>query len=231
MEALASKFDVIAVTLRHFDEGDIGGFGLNTHADDLIELLNELDERKPVHIVGWSYSADVVLNALVKQDFSVEKVFLYEPGYPGCLLESELNLWQSDANSMFGPVFAEFHRGDLPSAVVSLIDGSGNRKGYFQSQSEVVRELQLAKSYTLAYQLNQKEQPLIDINGLSSSKVPVVFGYGENTRDLFKLVTIRSSELLNNAKLIKISSENHMLPQDDPIQFSNYIENLFLSQG
>ncbi len=75
-EALASKFDVIAVTLRHFDEGDIGGFGLNTHADDLIELLNELDERKPVHIVGWSYSADVVLNALVKQDFSVEKVFL-----------------------------------------------------------------------------------------------------------------------------------------------------------
>ncbi len=81
-------------------------------------------------------------------------------------------------------VFAEFHRGDLPSAVVSLIDGSGNRKGYFQSQSEVVRELQLAKSYTLAYQLNRKEQPLIDINGLSSSKVPVVFGYGENTRDL-----------------------------------------------
>lgn len=52
LEALASKFDVIAVTLRHFDEGDIGGFGLNTHADDLIELLNELDERKPMHIVG-----------------------------------------------------------------------------------------------------------------------------------------------------------------------------------
>ncbi|NVK74878.1 MAG: alpha/beta hydrolase [Oceanospirillaceae bacterium] len=224
---LVADFEVVSITLRCFDESDVEGFGLNTHADDLAELVNQLSKDKAVNIVGWSYGADVVLNALVKHDLSVAKVFLYELGYPGCLQEPELGTWQRDANKMFGPVFEHFSQGNLVQAVESLIDGSGNEQGYFHSQSEAVKALQLAKKYTLSYQLNQKEQPLINAETVSKINVPVVFGYGENTRDLFKLVTVRTSELLGNSQLKELLGESHMMPQEKPKEFSQYIKNLF----
>lgn len=227
LEYLASDFEVVSITLRCFDEGDVEGFGLNTHADDLAELVNQLSKEKAVNIVGWSYGADVVLNALVKHDLSVAKVFLYEPGYPGCLQEPELGVWQLDANKMFGPVFEHFSSGNLAQAVESLIDGSGNEQGYFHGQSEAVKALQLAKKYTLSYQLNQKEQPLIDAETVSKINVPVVFGYGENTRDLFKLVTVGTSGLLSNSRLKELLGESHMMPQEKPREFSKYIKNIF----
>ena len=224
---LTADFEVVSLTLRCFDEGDVEGFGLNTHADNLAELVNQLSEDKAVNIVGWSYGADVVLNALVKHDLSVAKVFLYELGYPGCLQEPELGAWQLDANKMFGPVFEHFSSGNLAQAVESLIDGSGNEQGYFHGQSEAVKALQLAKKYTLSYQLNQKEQPLINAETVSKINAPVVFGYGENTRDLFKLVTVRASELLGSSQLKELRGESHMMPQEKPKEFSQYIKNIF----
>ncbi|MEP7729422.1 alpha/beta fold hydrolase [Marinomonas primoryensis] len=231
LEYLASDFEVVSITLRCFDESDVEGFGLNTHADDLAELVNKLSKDKPVNIVGWSYGADVVLNVLVKHELSVSKVSLYEPGYPRCLQESNFGAWQLDANKMFGPVFEHFSSGNLAQAVESLIDGSGNEQGYFQRQSKAVKELQLAKSYTLSYQLNQKEQPLIEADTISRVSVPVVLGYGEKTRDLCRLVTVRTSELLNNSEIKEILGESHMMPQEKPREFSKYIKNILSSQS
>lgn len=231
MGELESDFDVVSVTLRHFNETETGGFGLNTHAEDLAELLSNLAKHKPVNIVAWSYGADVVLNALSKQDLPVSKAFLYEPGYPGCLQESGLNAWQLDANAMFGQVFEHFSNGNLDLAVESLIDGSGNRQGYFQCQSKAVKELQLAKSHTLVHQLNQQEKPSIDIATVSKIRIQVILGYGQDTRDLFKLVTVRTSELIEKTELIEILGESHMLPQENSHKFSNYIKSIFLPQG
>jgi pimeloyl-ACP methyl ester carboxylesterase len=231
LEYLAPDFEVVSITLRCFDESDVGSFGLNTHAEDLAKLVNELPKDKPVNIVGWSYGADVVLNALAKQELSVSKVFLYEPGYPGCLQEPHLSAWQLDANKMFGPVFEHFSNSNLEKAVELLIDGSGNKQGYFQNQSKTAKELQLAKSYTLVHQLNQKEQSLINTEFISEISVPIILGYGENTRDLFKLVTVKTSELLNNAELKEIPGESHMLPQEKPREFSKYIKNILSQQG
>lgn len=229
IEYLESYFEVISVSLRHFEGLAIGGFGLNSHADELTELLHKLLNHKPVNIVGWSYGADVVLNLLAKQDLPLSKVFLYEPSYPGCLQGKQKDDWSVDANAMFGKVFEHFSKGNLELAVESLIDGSGNKHGYFQTQKESIKDLQLAKAYTLVYQLNQQEQPLINPVSLSKIKVPMVFSYGTKTRDIFKLVT-RSAVLLSaKATLKEIFGENHMLPQENPKEFSRHIKSIFLS--
>lgn len=226
LEYLTSDFEVVSITLRCFDESDVEGFGLNTHATDLAKLVNELSKDKSVNIVGWSYGADVVLNALVKQVLPVSKAFLYEPGYPGCLQEPHLSAWQLDANKMFGPIFDQLSNDNLEKAVESLVDGSGNKQGYFQNQSKAVKALQLAKSGTLKHQLNQKEQPLINTDTISRVSIPIILGYGEQTRDLFKLVTVRTSELLINAELKEILGESHMLPQEKPKEFAKYIKSV-----
>lgn len=230
VEYLKSDFEVVSVSLRHFEGPETGGFGLNSHADELAELLHKLLKYKPVNIVGWSYGADVVLNVLAKNDLSIPKVFLYEPGYPGCLQGEPLEDWQADANAMFGKVFEHFSSGNPELAVESLIDGSGNKQGYFKSQSKSVKELQLSKAYTLAYQLNQQEQPAIDPLSISKITVPIVFGYGQETRYIFKLVTRSAAQLSDKAELHELSGESHMLPQENPEEFSRLIKSIFLPQ-
>ncbi|MBF4281125.1 alpha/beta hydrolase, partial [Vibrio anguillarum] len=61
---LAQYFDVVSVTLSHFDNDHSLSFGLNSHAQELYDLVKKLVSDKPVNVVGWSYGADVVLNMI-----------------------------------------------------------------------------------------------------------------------------------------------------------------------
>ena len=171
IESLRFDYEIIAVTQRHFSGEDEGGFGLNTHADDLATFLSNLCEQKKAHIVGWSYGADVILNMLIRHSIDLSSIFLYEPGCPGCLSSADIDLWTSDANNMFGRVFEYFLQNDLESAVKALIDGSGNKKGYFMSQPEAVKTQQIKKSKTLAYHSRFAQ------NNLSSKNTTKAMGF------------------------------------------------------
>ncbi|WP_375058258.1 alpha/beta fold hydrolase [Zobellella sp. DQSA1] len=231
IEYLESHFEVISVTLSHFEKPEECGFGLNTHADELAELVRKLLASKSVYIVGWSYGADVVLNMLAKEDVAVSKVFLYEPGYPGCVKENDMGVWAADASAMFGKVFEHFSNDNLELVVELLIDGSGNRLGYFQSQNKDVKNLQLSKAYTLASQLNQQEQPVINAQNISNIKVPISFGYGLESRAIFRLATVSSAESSEISTLVGIEGEAHMFPQESPKKFSNYIKEIIGNKG
>ncbi|WP_249255380.1 hypothetical protein [Vibrio cidicii] len=114
---MAQYFDVVSVTLSHFDNDESLSFGLNSHAQELCERVKKLVSDKPVNVVGWSYGADVVLNMIATSQLPLSKVFLYEPGYPGCVQEDEMKTWVADAESMFEPVFNHVNQGNLSSAV------------------------------------------------------------------------------------------------------------------
>ncbi|AIA75797.1 alpha/beta hydrolase [Halomonas campaniensis] len=230
IEYLKGDYEVVSVTLRHFGKPCSGGFGLNTHANDLAELLSSLAKDKPINIVGWSYGADVIINMLVTHDLALSNVFLYEPGYPGCLQGEKMDAWQSDANAMFSPVFENFHAGNMQLAVEHLIDGSGNRKGYFSTQDESIQALQISKAYTLTHQLNQQEQPAINAELVSKISAPIVIGYGAETRDMFRLVAQQTAHLLANSVINEVVGEGHMLPQESPEKFSTHIK-LALGHG
>ncbi|MDE1462196.1 alpha/beta fold hydrolase [Spartinivicinus poritis] len=229
---LKADYEVISVTLRYFngEDEDKGDFGLNTHANDLAELLAKLSTDKPINIVGWSYGADVVLNMLLQHKVeNISGIFLYEPGFPGCLAEQEMEMWLSDANTMFGKVFKHFSEGKLELAVETLIDASGNKQGYFKSQHLAIRELQLSKAYTLAYQLNQQEQPEITCTNVSNIRNPLVIGFGSQTRDIFRLVSTSTATLSEAIEVKKIVGEGHMLPQENPEKFSALVKNVISS--
>ncbi|MGC1309130.1 MAG: alpha/beta hydrolase [Phormidesmis sp.] len=229
IESLRFEYEAIAVTQRHFGGADEGGFGLNTHADDLAAFFSHLCKQKKVHTVGWSYGADVILNMLVRHSVDLSNIFLYEPGYPGCLSSADMDLWTSDANSMFGRVFDYFSQGDLESAVEALIDGSGNKKGYFMSQPEKVKMQQIEKSKTLAYQLGQQEQPNITVDTLSKINRRLTISYGTNTRCMFRLVSSAAGTVAKGANLTVVEGEGHMLPIENPKKFSFLIKDYLQS--
>lgn len=227
MEYLASRYDVIAVHQRHFEAPETGGFGLNTHGDDLASLLKTLLKDKPAKIAAWSYGADVVLNMLVKHELPLSGVFLYEPGYPGCLEGPEMDAWQADAQAMFGKVFEHFSAGNLPLAVEALIDGSGNAPGYFHSQDASVQALQLGKAHTLTRQLNQQESPAITRPAIEGLRTPLHIGFGSETRDLFRIIAQETAVLCTTSELSVFKGEAHMFPQEDPAGFAACIRDLF----
>ncbi|NRD73699.1 alpha/beta hydrolase [Shewanella sp. VB17] len=230
-DSLSQYFDVVSVTLSHFDNDDNLIFGLNSHAQELCELVKKLVSDKPVNIVGWSYGADVVLNMIATSQLPLSKVFLYELGYPGCVQEDEMKTWAADAESMFEPVFNDVHQGNLSLAVESLIDGSGNCNGYFDKQPTEVKSLQLKQAYTLPLQLNQQEHPSIDAQSLSNIDLSLIFGHGDKTRDLFKLATQSDARASRHSKLVVIENESHMLPQENPEKFSSLLIDLLGKKG
>lgn len=221
---LNNEYEVLTPTLSHFGEPRDGDFGLNTHAEDLSLLIKEIPQEKKIHLVGWSYGADVVLNSLTKFKPQVLSAFLYEPGYPGCVSGEDMKKWNEDAADMFGPIFQLVNQEKLNDAVRTLMDKSANRDGYFLSQPKLYQEQQLSKAYTLKLQLNQKEQPALDITELSKIFIPVTIAYGSKTRTLFRIVSTSVYESIANSKILRVDGENHMLPLENPRKFVDLLK-------
>ncbi|WP_338803094.1 alpha/beta hydrolase [Xenorhabdus griffiniae] len=215
----------MALSLRHFG-GSVkeGNFGIETHANDVIEIIRETG-CSPLHLVAWSYGADVALLAVLKAPELFRSLFLYEPGYPSYLTEDELALFMADAQAMFGPLFALTGTRKMSEMVEILIDGSGNQKGYFASQPEAVRMAQLAQADTVTKQLNKNEKPDISVNALATIKLPVHVAYGEYSRPLFQLVSASAARNIPNCQSEIVTGVTHMFPIEQPAVFSAKIKN------
>ncbi|MCB0033948.1 MAG: alpha/beta hydrolase [Anaerolineales bacterium] len=226
-DLLDHDFDVIALTQRHFGVNgttDGGAFGLNTHAEDVIQFVQGLPSRQPVHLVGWSYGADVVLNALVKQPRLCASALLFELGYAGYLTEAEMGVFGADAKAMFGPIFSLAAVGKLAEALRTLIDGSGQQVGYFEGQTPAAQKQQLENLHSLPKQLNQQEVPNLTMDTLPKITVPVTVAYGQETRPLFRVVSQAAVRLIPTARGVCVPEATHMLPIERPDLFVKLIE-------
>ncbi|MBD2785471.1 alpha/beta hydrolase [Xenorhabdus sp. DI] len=229
MIELEDRVSPMALSLRHFGgSAKIGDFGIETHANDVIEVIRKIG-CSPVHLVAWSYGADVALLAVLKAPELFRSLFLYELGYPSYLTADELALFTADAQAMFGPLFELAGKIKLPKMVEILIDGSGNQKGYFASQPEAVRMAQLAQADTVIKQLNQNEKPNINANALATIKLPTHVAYGEYSRPLFQLVSASAARNIPNCQSEVITGVTHMFPIEQPVVFSTKVKHFILS--
>ncbi|WP_299588375.1 alpha/beta hydrolase [uncultured Microbulbifer sp.] len=218
---LSNEYRVVSLTQRHFgvnNKGSSGNFGIETHANDLISFSATLGED-PIHLIAWSYGADVALNATIKAPKLFNSLFIYEPGYPGHLNTKEMEEFMKDAEAMFGKVFEAVTSGEFEEAVAFLIDGSGNSAGYFSSQAPALRAQQLENAHTLPLQLSQTEKPCLDKEHLSKIQISTTIGYGSETRKLFQIVSKSAASHTPSSKLMQAASENHMLPIENPEKF------------
>lgn len=223
---LSHRYETIAITQRHFDNqvDSKYPFGLDTHAKDLNIFISELNQSKLLHIVAWSYGADVVLNLLANyENVPIKSIFLYEPGYPAYLTSDDMQLFIADAEETYSSVFELVASKNMDGAVIALINATSNQRNYFHNQHDETKAKQLAKAYTLEMQLEQSERPEITPERLSQIKCLTTVAYGQNTRPLFQLVSKAAAEHIPGAKDIMVESSGHMLPIDDPEKFVKII--------
>lgn len=227
-EIAAQHFSAVTYTQRYFRQPQTVDpslpFGIETHAHDLIGFIEAL-KLPPLHLVAWSYGADVALHVAVDRPDLLKSLFIYEPGFPSYVEDADaLAAFAADAEAMFQPVFEAVSAGDLAAGVRALINGSGQSADYFDRQPEAFKEQQLQNAHTLPLQLSQSPPPEILAHHLSGIEIPVCAAHGENTRPLFHVVTETAQQHLSGFSYPLIIPEvGHMLPLEDPQEFMFYV--------
>ncbi|WP_218126987.1 alpha/beta fold hydrolase [Catalinimonas alkaloidigena] len=222
---LADRYRTLAYTQRYFGGGswraDWPPFGVTTHADDLVAFVQAFGAG-PVHLVAWSYAGHVAFQAALHHPALFKSLFVYEPGVLSYVEDpSERDAFAHDAHTMFGPIFEAVQgRGDLEAGVRLLLDGSGQRPGYFATQPADVRALQLRHARTLPLQLGQAEPPHITCADLASLPMPVCVAYGMRTRPVFSVVSRAAVRCLPQGQHRVIPDATHMWPDEAPAAFS-----------
>jgi pimeloyl-ACP methyl ester carboxylesterase len=221
---LRKRHRTIACTLRYFGtepwQEQWPPFGIETHAADLMAFVRLLN-LGPVHLVAWSYSGHAVLTAALRHPEHIRSAFIYEPGVPTYVdVPAALETFAADAEAMFGPVFKAVQSGDLESGVRRLIDGSGGRQGYFDSQSPERRAIQLDNARTLPLLLDQAPPPVITAEHLRSLEAPICIAWGAATRPLFRVVSEAAAGCIPGGRHRVIAGADHMWPDTDPAGFA-----------
>ncbi|WP_437948455.1 alpha/beta hydrolase [Sorangium sp. So ce296] len=219
---VGQRYRAIAYSQRYFGTGawdpSWPPFGVQTHADDLVAFLRGLDAG-PVHLVAWSYAGHVALTAALSHPELLRSAFIYEPGVPSYVTDpAELRALGDDLNAMFGPVFGAVQRGDSREALRLLLDGSGQRQGYFDAQPAERQAVNLDNARTMPLLLSQPQPPAITCGQLAGLKVPVTVAHGELSRPTFSVVSRAAARCIPGQHLVARGA-THMWPEEDAPAF------------
>ncbi len=157
----------------------------------------------PVHLVGWSYGADVALTAALQAPEHVRSLYLVEPGCPGALDEQGLAAFMADAGAMFGPVFGQVEAG----------------------------QLQEAEAASLPKQLSQGERPDWSPSRLAALNVPTCIVQGAQTRALFAQVCEALGNAIPTCQRLQVADVGHLYPIEQPALFVQQLQRWLAAQG
>lgn len=216
MRLLQDEHDTVAITLSHFDGRTGSTFGIRSHASEVCDFLRVLPRDKAVHLVGWSYGADIALEVLGRGTDRITSAFLYEPGIPIALQAPLYCHWLDDAERVFRNVRELSEKGNLEQATEALIDGTAMQAGYFQSQPTWLRNSWLSKSHTIPFQVARGQSSELTPSVLETINRHVSLVYGTSSREMFRLATVSLHEKIDGSELGVVHGAGHMFPVAEP---------------
>jgi pimeloyl-ACP methyl ester carboxylesterase len=219
--SVAKTHRFVAYDQRYFgtaawpDKGE--RFAKATQVEDLTAFIRGLGAG-PVHLVGWSMSADTVLLVAMRNPELVRTIFSYEPGGIEVTDSGKAKLVGDDAGAAFGPVGAAIKAGDEAVAAKTLVDGVENKPGSFDAAPPVNRQIILDNARTLAPMFGSQSPP-ITCRQLSQIKVPVAIAKGAQTRPFFAISADTAADCIPGVQRVVGPGVRHMWPVNDPKSF------------
>lgn len=223
-EALAEHHRVVTYTQRYFgtapwpDEGR--AFGVATHADDLAKFIASLNAG-PVHLVGWSYGANVAAVAALSNPHLVASLVLYEPALGTTLAPEspEAKEAAADRTQIFGPVVAASRAGDYVQATHRLVEALLLLPGGAARQPERWQAMWRDNARTIPLVLSAPP-PAVTCDTLKGLAEPTLVVYGAETRPSFRLVAERVRECIPGAEQVVLPGVMHDAMLRDPAGFA-----------
>lgn len=223
-DALAAHYRVIAPSNRFFgtapwpDDGST--FSMQTHADDLAAFIRTL-KAGPVHLVGWSYGADIVLVVAVQHPELVSSVFAYEPSLTTFVTDAaDRDALLADQGQAFGPAVTMSKRGDPQAALPPFVDGVNGAPGTFAQLPAHARSVLSDNARTIPLQLNAPAPPSITCAQLGAIAVPVAIARGTQTRAFFRIAADTAHRCIAQSRLVLIDAGRHLAPLEQPQAFN-----------
>ena len=223
-EPTASKYHYIALDQRYFgpapwvDDGK--RFSVATHANDLAAFLHQL-EAGPVHLVGWSYGADVVLVLAVQHPELVRSLFLYEPSLATFVTDpTDLKAITESGNKMFAGGIAALQAKDEAGAVRAFLDGIDALPGTFDAFPPGPKGVALENARTLPLDLAAPPPPSITCAQLGAIKAPTAVVRGQLTPPFYRIPSDTANRCIPGSLLIVVPNTRHLWPAQEPAAFS-----------
>ena len=227
-EVIAEEHRFITPTLRYFGVGDWPDkgeqFSTTTHADDITAFIKALD-LGPVHLVGWSYGANVATATALENPDLVQSLVLFEPALSSLVKEGEAgDAAREAAGKMFSPVTAAVQEGDAEKATRLLVEGVFQMPpGGFDSQPQEVQTIQLANARTMP--LLWLAPPWnVTCDMLKALDKPTLVVHGAESNAFFSHVAQVMGECLPQAEVAVLPNVNHDGPLRDPAGLARMIE-------
>jgi pimeloyl-ACP methyl ester carboxylesterase len=227
---IADRHRFIAPTLRYFgtrDWPDDGQrFGAATHAQDVAALIEALN-LGPVHLVGWSYGANVATAAALERPELVRTLVLFEPALGAFVDEGEPGAAaREDASAMFGPVTEAVEAGDDAQAAKLLIEGVFQLPpGGFDREPPELHAMHLENARTMPLLWAAFDQPSpVTCAKLRRFDRPTLIVYGAETNAFFPAIARGMGACLPGAEVTAQPDVNHDGPVRDPAGLAARIE-------
>lgn len=221
-DAVAEKHRFIAYTQRQFGTTDWPEepvYGRDVHESDLVALLDTWGE--PMHLVGWSYSGPIVLQAALDRPNLVRSVAIYEPTLDTVLQDKpEYEQVLADWNAGWGPIVEASQGGDNEKAIrLGLETVFGLPEGGFKTLPEGAQTMFLENAHTVPKIFAAPASTPMTCEDLGGIEAPVLILYGTDTLPFFEAAAKEVAECLPHATLEEMPEEGH----GAPLQNSNAV--------
>lgn len=225
---VADKHRFIAITLRYFGTGDWPDkgeqFSVATHANDVAAFIKTLNVG-PVHLIGWSYGANVATVAALQNPNLVKSLILFEPALSSLVKEGKLGEAAREAEGrMFGPVGDTVQQGDFEKATRLLIEGVFQMPpDGFENQPRELQAMQLDNARTMGLMWSAEELR-VTCDMLRSFDRPTLIVHGAESNAYWTHVAQVMDECLSQGDVRVQPNVNHDGPVRDPAGFTSIVE-------
>jgi pimeloyl-ACP methyl ester carboxylesterase len=216
---LAAGFRTHAVSRRHHWPGPMPPAGerytYELHRDDVLALLDRLEG--PVHLVGHSYGAGVVLLAALQAPQRVRSLTLIEPAFGSLLPEAGAGLAEEKTtrSAALSQVRALVDADRHVEAAELFIDWAQGSAGGFARLPDAVRQGLHENARTLGPTI-AGSQPDVSPASLRGLRVPSLVVNGEQTRGYYRLIGEVTAAGIPGARLVKLPGCGHMTIVEAP---------------
>lgn len=218
IEPFAAHFRVIAYSQRyHYPNlatGDLAGIAsTRTHARDLVDLITALGLGR-VHLVGFSFGADIVLRLAADHPDLVRTLTIIEPPLRSWLatLPGGAELLAQRAVAIT-PAKRAVQNGNLEQGARLFIDGMMG-SGVFDGLPPLARQRILDNAHLIGAEpteIDATSAEDITRNEAAAIQTPALLLTGDESPPMFLLVSRELARYLPNVEQAQIQGASHLL--------------------
>lgn len=221
---LAGSYRVLGYDRRGHSQSE-GTENQGSILDDVSDLEGLIDHYGlvPAHIIGNSFGGVIVLKFAAKHPDLVRKLIVHEPPAVALLDAPEHSHLLDNLKSKITIVLDLLEKGDMEQGAKLFMESIVFGPGSWDGLSEEARLKFINNAHTFLDEQKDTEWTVIDHDALSAFSRPVLITYGSQSPQFFGIIAKKLSEILPDARLVRLQGMGHVPQMTHPAEYSKVL--------